>query len=366
MTGIENNGISFGRKLGNFKFQNFNGIDKQGFSDKIDAQLRDAFFGKYDEDKNGILDRDELFTMEMDIKDAAGENKKLGKHETSKFLQENLGLDKDSKFNRKDLHAFLAEIEADTDTIEKTESYCCGTMAVYYKPDSDGSKKRLLYNTKGDVNTLMDETIFYKDSSRVNTSYDKDGKIKSRTRERGSVTETLDFKNGDRVLKRYVDKGNGGIETTHYKYDDNSGKCTEMTYMNNELTKQVVKSGGQVISSTKYTYDEDGNTTAVTTEGQAKTTTITDKSGNEKPYEHTVQQGDTWYGIVAAKYGLDEKKDYKTIMNIVHQLKSNMGIDFKSTTMPEKISLPSTINVNGENIKLADIQAKVNQEHYKT
>lgn len=382
MTGIENNGISFGRKLGNFKFQNFNGIDKQGFSDKIDAQLRDAFFAKYDKDKNGILDRKELFDMQNAIKEYSGKNKQLGKHEASKFIQENLGLDKDSKFNREDIHAFLSEIQADTDTIADVENKEHYTL-VKYKPESDGSVKTSAY-TKGDNGSASYcylEDINYPDNSCISTGYDKNGQIKSRTREKGSVYEWLDHENGDRVMCRSTEKGSGGTEVIMYDYDESSGKQTETMYLADGLKenvlsyidnhgikpyKQVVKSGGQVVSSTEYTYDKDGNTTRVTTEGQAKTTTITDKDGNEKPYEHTVQQGDTWYGIVAAKYGLDEKKDYKTIMNIVHQLKRNMGVDFKSTTIPEKISLPSTVKVNGEEIKLADINAKVNQEHYKT
>ena len=61
-----------------------------------------------------------------------------------------------------------------------------------------------------------------------------------------------------------------------------------------------------------------------------------------------------------AKYGIT---DHKTTMEIVHQLKTSAGVDFKSTQMPDKITLPATVTVDGSEISLKDVDAAVSGVH---
>ena len=83
-------------------------------------------------------------------------------------------------------------------------------------------------------------------------------------------------------------------------------------------------------------------------------------------HQYKVNYKDTWYGIVQAKYGIT---DHNQTMEIVHQLKAQNNVDPKAANMPEEITLPDNITLkDGTEIKLADIDAAVDQSHwgYKT
>ena len=79
-------------------------------------------------------------------------------------------------------------------------------------------------------------------------------------------------------------------------------------------------------------------------------------------HKYKVNYKDTWYGIVQAKYDL---KDNKQIKEVIKQLKAQNNVNPKATNMPEEITLPDTVTLkDGTEIKLADIDAAVDQSHW--
>lgn len=79
-------------------------------------------------------------------------------------------------------------------------------------------------------------------------------------------------------------------------------------------------------------------------------------------YQYKVNYKDTWYGIVQAKYGIT---DHKQTMEIVRQLKAQNNVDPKAANMPSEITLPDTVALkDGREVKLADLDAEVDQSHW--
>lgn len=138
--------------------------------------------------------------------------------------------------------------------------------------------------------------------------------------------------------------------------------------------KVTVTKDGETVRTTDYAYNGD-NTTEVRTEGDKRTRIVTTKSGdtstiservaldaegNVLPLEYDVQDGENWYGIVQAKYGVT---DHKATMAIIHQLKDAAGIRYNSKTMPDKVTLPPEMTVGGDAFKLKDIEGKIDEIH---
>ena len=83
-----------------------------------------------------------------------------------------------------------------------------------------------------------------------------------------------------------------------------------------------------------------------------------DAEGKPISYTHEVKPGDTWYGIVQAKYGIT---DHATTMAIIRKLKSENNVNPTSTNIPKNITLLPTIDLgNGKTVSLTNLNGQVN------
>lgn len=378
-----NNGVSFGKKLGSVSYENFNGIAKSDFENSKNKALAESVFSKYDTNNDGILDRSELKAMQDDLAGFANKKGKLGRRDSKKFMK---SVDPNLHLKREDLKNFLSEIAADTDSVQNAEKNATGGATVTYKPDNSGTVKTAVYdkdnNLSSQINEFADgtgeEIIFEEGNSQLVTKYkpiegSEDVEVTSYQRINGAVVEDLDPDN-DRVTQRTVDKGNGIKDVTKFEYAD-TGEITATNLNPDGLPQKVtVTKDGKTVRTTDYAYDGD-NTTEVRTEGDKRTRIVTTKSGdastiservaldaegNVLPLEYDVQDGENWYGIVQAKYGVT---DHKATMAIIHQLKDAAGIRYNSKTMPDKVTLPPEMTVGGDTFKLKDIEGKIDEIH---
>lgn len=378
-----NNGVSFGKKLGSVSYENFNGIAKSDFENSKNKALAESVFSKYDTNNDGILDRSELKAMQDDLAGFANKKGKLGRRDSKKFMK---SVDPNLHLKREDLKNFLSEIAADTDSVQNAEKNATGGATVTYKPDTSGTVKTAVYdkdnNLSSQINEFADgtgeEIIFEEGNSQLVTKYkpiegSEDVEVTSYQRINGAVVEDLDPDN-DRVTQRTVDKGNGIKDVTKFEYAD-TGEITATNLNPDGLPQKVtVTKDGKTVRTTDYAYDGD-NTTEVRTEGDKRTRIVTTKSGdastiservaldaegNVLPLEYDVQDGENWYGIVQAKYGVT---DHKATMAIIHQLKDAAGIRYNSKTMPDKVTLPPEMIVGGDTFKLKDIEGKIDEIH---
>lgn len=378
-----NNGVSFGKKLGSVSYENFNGIAKSDFENSKNKALAESVFSKYDTNNDGILDRSELKAMQDDLAGFANKKGKLGRRDSKKFMK---SVDPNLHLKREDLKNFLSEIAADTDSVQNAEKNATGGATVTYKPDNSGTVKTAVYdkdnNLSSQINEFADgtgeEIIFEEGNSQLVTKYkpiegSEDVEVTSYQRINGAVVEDLDPDN-DRVTQRTVDKGNGIKDVTKFEYAD-TGEITATNLNPDGLPQKVtVTKDGKTVRTTDYAYDGD-NTTEVRTEGDKRTRIVTTKSGdastiservaldaegNVLPLEYNVQDGENWYGIVQAKYGVT---DHKATMAIIHQLKDAAGIRYNSKTMPDKVTLPPEMTVGGDTFKLKDIEGKIDEIH---
>lgn len=418
MSDYSDNGISFGKNK-NINFSNFNGIHKDDLNANKGA-LKDSLFTKYDTNKDNILDETELKFLQNDIQGFA-KNDKLSKRETKKFFK-SLGLENNKELKRDDLYNFLSTIQADKDSIASASTSSeSGTTFVEYKPDENNAIKREVYSNEQDGShkpvaeqVLYDEnhvlTTLYKEDGTIHkfdvrdnmqflTVTNSDGKTKmlqemnkdtnetvttefaddgetiaSKYRENGAITEYLD-PNNDRVTMRVTDKGNGVTEKVKYDYNEDGSYKTTLLDANDKPVSSVTKKGDKELATSSITTSEDGSTTEIVTSGEGEnvqrtkvvkdkdgnvTTKVNiDENGNAVAYNHKVNEGENWYGIVQAKYGIT---DYKTTMEIVHQLKKNANVRRSSSVMPSEIELPPTVKLkNGQEIALKDIDAKFDE-----
>ena len=378
-----NNGVSFGKKLGSVSYENFNGIAKSDFENSKNKALAESVFSKYDTNNDGILDRSELKAMQDDLAGFANKKGKLGRRDSKKFMK---SVDPNLHLKREDLKNFLSEIAADTDSVQNAEKNATGGATVTYKPDNSGTVKTAVYdednNLSSQINEFADgtgeEIIFEEGNSQLVTKYkpiegSEDVEVTSYQRINGAVVEDLDPDN-NRVTQRTVDKGNGIKDVTKFEYAD-TGEITATNLNPDGLPQKVtVTKDGKTVRTTDYAYDGD-NTTEVRTEGDKRTRIVTTKSGdastiservaldaegNVLPLEYNVQDGENWYGIVQAKYGVT---DHKATMAIIHQLKDAAGIRYNSKTMPDKVTLPPEMAVGGDTFKLKDIEGKIDEIH---
>ena len=217
--------------------------------------------------------------------------------------------------------------------------------------------------------------------------------MQERTLKRGTVTTTLDFNNNDRPLKRVTEVGNGMKKTEDFAYDEDGSTTVTTTNPDGstEIKQTKVEDGKtkETITRTEngqtHTIETiDGTEVRRVTKGADETTEVTvgaegvrtktvrtssgvqskvhiDADGNAVAEKYSIQNGDTWYGIVEAKYGI---KDPKQIMEIVHQLKSSAGVSRSATTMPSEITLPPSVKLkNGSAISLQNIDAVSDSRH---
>ena len=372
-------------------------LNKQGITEGQKYLLK-SIFSKYD-NGDGVLSADEFKNLQADLIKLAGDNN-LGKRELKKFNKNALGVDKKA-YSMEDLQAVIGMMTDGSDSITNVAKDGENVKITYKPQDGVGTKTSTFATDEknnltiladdvvngdvtthieyldGDTNkcTQMTET---KGNSVTTTLYKDDGtSIDSKTRVTGAVTEDLDFKNDDRVLTKKTDKGGGNNETV--KYDYNDGGVTETVYnsANGDNPVRIVTKDkdGNVTKTNAYTYDGD-KTTVVETVGTGdeavRTKTVkngnklesfvnVDAEGNVLNNTHTVEAGDTWYGIVQAKYGVT---DHKTTMEIVHKLKDEAGVAYSANKMPDEITLLAKITLkNGTEVGLKNKDALVNMKH---
>ena len=372
-------------------------LKKQGITDG-QKDLLQSIFSKYD-NGDGVLSADEFKSLQADLIKLAGDNN-LGKRELKKFNKNALGVDKKA-YSMEDLQAVIGMMTDGSDSITNVAKDGKNVKITYKPQDGVGTKTSTFVTDKknnltiladdvvnGDVSThieylngdttkrtIMTET---KGNSKTTILYKDDGtSINIKTRVTGAVTEELDFENNDRVLTKKTDKGGGINETVKYDYYD--GGVTETVYntANEDKPVSIVTKDkeGNVTKTNAYTYDGD-KTTVVETVGTGnnvvRTKTVkngnklesyvnVDADGNVLDNTHTVEAGDTWYGIVQAKYGVT---DHKTTMKIVHILKDKAGVRYSSNKMPPEITLLAKITLkDGEEFGLKNKDALVNMKH---
>ena len=372
-------------------------LNKQGITDGQKNLLK-SIFSKYD-NGDGVLSADEFKNLQADLIKLAGDNN-LGKRELKKFNKNALGVDKKA-YSMEDLQAVIGMMTDGSDSITNVAKDGEKVKITYKPQDGVGTKTSTFATDEknnltileddvvnngvtthieyldGDTNkrTIMTET---KGNSKTTILYKDDGtSINIKTRVTGAVTEELDFENGDRVKTKTTDKGGGNVERTEYEYSDTG--VVEKTYdtANGDNPVSIVTKDkeGNVTKTNDYTYDGD-KTTVVETVGTGdeavRTKTVkngnklesfvnVDAEGNVLNNTHTVEAGDTWYGIVQAKYGVT---DHKTTMEIVHKLKDEAGVAYSANKMPDEITLLAKITLkNGTEVGLKNKDALVNMKH---
>lgn len=372
-------------------------LNKQGITDGQKNLLK-SIFSKYD-NGDGVLSADEFKNLQADLIKLAGDNN-LGKRELKKFNKNALGVDKKA-YSMEDLQTVIGMMTDGSDSITNVAKDGENVKITYKPQDGVGTKtSTFATDEKNNLTILADDVVNggvtthieylngdtdkrtemteTKGNSVTTTLYKDDGtSINIKTRVTGAVTEELDFENGDRVKTKTTDKGGGNVERTEYEYSDTG--VVEKTYdtANGDKPVSIVTKDkdGNVTKTNAYTYDGD-KTTVVETVGTGdeavRTKTVkngnklesfvnVDAEGNVLNNTHTVKAGDTWYGIVQAKYGIT---DHKTTMEIVHKLKDNANISYSAKTMPETITLPAKITLaSGTEVDLKNKDALVNMKH---
>lgn len=372
-------------------------LNKQGITDGQKNLLK-SIFSKYD-NGDGVLSADEFKNLQADLIKLAGDNN-LGKRELKKFNKNALGVDKKA-YSMEDLQAVIGMMTDGSDSITNVAKDGEKVKITYKPQDGVGTKTSTFATDEknnltilendfvnddvtthieyldGDTNkrTKMTET---KGDSVTTTLYKEDGtSINSRTRVKGTVTEVLDFENGDRVKTKTTDKGGGNNEIVKYDYNDDGVTETVYNTANGDKPVSIVTKDkdGKVTKTNDYTYDGD-KTTVVETVGTGddavRTKTVkngdklesyvnVDANGNVLNNTHKVEAGDTWYGIVQAKYGVT---DHKTTMEIVHKLKNEAHVRYSSNKMPDEITLLAKITLkDGTEVGLKNKDALVNMKH---
>lgn len=401
---MSENSVNFRFNKGQkFNLANFDGVSKeellnnQGITEGQKNLLK-SIFSKYD-NGDGVLSANEFKNLQADLIKLAGDNN-LGKRELKKFNKNALGVDKKA-YSMEDLQAVIGMMTDGSDSITNVAKDGENVKITYKPQDGVGTKTSTFATDEknnltiladdvvnddvtthieyldGDTNkrTQMTET---KGNSVTTTLYKEDGtSIDSRTRVTGAVTEVLDFENSDRVLTKNTDKGGGNNETVEYDYNDDGVTETVYDTANGNKPVSIVTKNkdGNVTKTNAYTYDGD-KTTVVETVGTGddavRTKTVkngdklegyvnVDADGNVLNNTHTVEAGDTWYGIVQAKYGIT---DHKTTMEIVHKLKDEAGVAYSANKMPKEITLLAKITLKDlTEVGLKNIDALVDMKH---
>ena len=404
---IQDGNIYLGRK-GQFGNVNIGGL--KGGIKKANIKSADQIklFEKIDSDKNGILTSDEIQNLQNSL-GAYAEDGKITKREARKLLKEN-GLK--GQVNNTEIFGLLQQLgvlaqDIANTSITKTKSGI-ELINVEYQPKEDGSvvtdtliKQTGALSSQKTVKDGTSVTQYFDKQGNVRrevtvqngvtttVNYDTAGNVTSTTRQKGSVTEYLNAEG--QVTKKVTDKGSGVQETVEFEYDA-EGNVAKESKTNADGTKVVSEThedgtkiateydaSGNIAKTTKTNTDgtqiiDDGKTiTTINPDGTKSVENIEtgeiqnfDKDGNliqpePESHKHAVQAGDTWYGIVQAKYGIT---DHKQTMEIVRQLKNHNGVNPSATNIPKEIELPATVTLtDGTEVKIADIDAKVDTSH---
>ncbi len=379
--------------------KNQKGVDKASLLQQ--KGISGAIFNRFDANEDGVLDQTELGNMYKQILEASGKNEQLGRREAKKLLG------KDYKGDaRADLAKFLDAVNTDNDNIVQATNDNNGNVTVKYKPDENGTVKTETFNDKHKLLTQREET---KDGETITTTFGEDGKTpEKKVSVKGAVTTELDPQNNDRPINETIDRGNGYKVVTEFTYGDDGSKTLSTTYPDGKKIHTIKDKNGSITSTigedpknnttteikwnkenkasekvithnqgnsptyreehyddqgnVKYTIVSDGTSlTRIKTENNVEQKVHVDSSGEVLDEKYQTKAGDTWYGIVQAKYGVT---DHKTTMEIVHKLKDGMGIKYSSNSFPKEMKLLGSIKLaNGNTVELKNIDAEVKQAH---
>ena len=405
--GIDNgsNNIRLGKNWGSFDLNALkSGIKRTDLN--ADQQ---TIFDKIDTDKNGVLTRDEIESLQRILSDYTDDGK-ISKRDAKKIIKNN---DQLAGIEKKELLTFLKEIGGggaiDTSKLSQVKEYD--------DPKTKTPLLELIYNANENGETIK-ETLRKSDGTKystevktngktVTTYFDETGKkvTKEVTVENGTTTILDHLPSGaigktvirgteekvyinDKLQKSILDKGHGVIESSEFIYDETGNPLKIIKTSTADDNKTIIEKGED--NSTIYTtYDKNGEVLSTKTKHQDGTTIINDgkeikttakdgsytienietgkitkfdKYGKEiiENQSYNVQYGDTWYGIVQAKYGIT---DHNQTMAIVRELKSQNNVDPKATNMPKTIQLPEKIKLaDGTEIEL-NMDGKVDNKH---
>jgi len=404
---------------------NFDGVSKEelikkaGGENTQQGRLIASIFGRYD-NGDGFLSADEYNAMQADLVRFAKDDN-LGGRELKKF-NANLSttsntVDKNA-YSMEDLQSVVGMMTAGTDRVTGVVTQG-NKVTVSYNPEMSEGVTEEVYEDKIllkrssnlQYNLEFEDGVVLTDAVKTFT-YDDNGKFPIKSVIKGSspnspvmtCTYAGNAEDGGDFLSMeytYVNR-EGNVKVTCYTDEPNIGKPSQkvttkpdnsteiIDYMYTEdgvtetyrdaeggkPTKIVVKDAqGNVVSTKTYTYDGDKSTEIEETgtgDDAVRTRTVrngnklesfvnVDAEGNVQDSTHTVKPGDSWYGIVQAKYGVT---DHRTTMEIVHKLKENAGVRRFANTMPAEITLPAEVTLaSGTKVALKNTDALVNMTH---
>lgn len=295
---------------------------------------------KFDENKDGILQKNEVENLAKTLEDVAS-NSKLSKREIKKA------------FGDKSVFESIKSLAEQQNTLEQTGSYTetNGNTSTHVFKDHLGTYSYTKTTAEdGSITTISDDgtkQISHKDGSKEITDpngktikYDKNGKKVSVT-ENGNTTTFPDdntsvTKNSDGKIIQTITEKDGKIINTKFEYQD--GKTIEREYSDlgndaplTSITVKEQKDGHKIDtkynseddmknnrpsekitdahnpaqkSVTKYTYDDNGNVKAETTDSAGNKTiknfnTKGEEISDPNPQKtHTVVKGESITQIV--------------------------------------------------------------------
>lgn len=222
MSGQPQISLHFGKNIGEVKLNQDRGVQKSAFDNK-DKNLS-SIFGKYDKDRNNILDETELANLYKDIQDAAGD-KNLSKDEALNFLKA-CGIDVDKDEARNIIQKFLNTIGGDTDLIKSAVKDENGNVTVEYSSTAHRAGKGIFdnevriyaYDAESGTSKLTERSYNIEDGT-VNINYTEEGKTE--TRSRGYSKEELPAIVYDAIRELHQDciPENTTTIKRHYKND---------------------------------------------------------------------------------------------------------------------------------------------------
>ena len=290
-------------KNGSVNTGNLQGGIKKDEKIKKDKNL-EAIFNSVDQNKDGVLDADEIKKFKEDIIGAAG-NEKLSNREAGKYLKEqNL-----KHLDKKELFKFIEVLSQSSENIKDSN----------YTVDNNGKKTIQIQYQDGSVETIKPN------GTREIATQGENGETIVKTYKR-------DAKNPTSITTTTPD---GVTETQNY---DDNGILTNVVVVNDEGTKTTTK------------FNEDGKVTEATTVydgGHPVEVTTFDENG--EPDSLTVTDGTT-----VEEYYYDENGE-----PVLDVRKENVGIPAKEKITEFEYNEDGSVT---ENVRTASGESVINRK----
>ena len=260
------------------------GIKKE----QLENEQQKAIFDMVDTDKNGVLDENEMQKFKEQLETTAG-NEKLSKREAGRLLKQN----NLKNINKKEVFQFVNQLAQNSENIEQSqvlEENGQKTIIITYK---DGSQETINPDkttqiATTDLETKAVTTKFYDENkaltqesvvqqngdSEVTTFADNQPQQKTITLADGTKTTVIDYRDGKEISSTVTE----GATTSSFEYIDGKPR----------IIKKVVDKGNGGKAESTYVYNENGSVTETTEEPNKKTVTIL---VDGKPQEITITEG---------------------------------------------------------------------------